>query len=196
MEPRDPGRAPRWEFTRRHTVIICQQGTRLTDARGTAHELPREGEEGGLLPLRRVREEGDEARHLALLEDTLAVVAAHGRAVRTQTRRVQRAAVVGRDRLAPLGQDELELVGGRERVAIARAEGRQQLAQQLQCRLVVLLVGGGSVGGRALLAALDGADGVIGREMPDVTLMEALWAGNAEVLDERLKEGEEVDWGA
>jgi len=32
--------------------------------------------------------------------------------------------------------------------------------------------------------------------MPDVTLMEAVWAGNAEVLDERLKEGEEVDWGA
>ena len=79
--------------------------------------------------------------------------------MRTQTRRVQRAAVVGRDRLAPLGQDELELVGGRERVAIARAESRQELAQQLQCRLVVLLVGGGSVGGRALLAALDGADG-------------------------------------
>jgi hypothetical protein len=27
-------------------------------------------------------------------------------------------------------------------------------------------------------------------------LMEAVWAGNAEVLEERLKEGGVVDWGA
>ena len=26
--------------------------------------------------------------------------------------------------------------------------------------------------------------------------MEAVWAGDAQVLDERMKEGEEVDWGA
>ena len=96
------------------------------------------------------------------LEEELAVVTAHGRALRAQTRRVQRAAVVGRDGLAPLGprMSSSLSAGESELVALTRAERRQQLAQQLQCRLVVLLVVGGSVGGRALLAALDGADGV------------------------------------